>query len=144
MVCTGDSDITSSCEMNDEPALKPMQRNAAYFRVRESRCPFHLSQQMQGPSHIPIAEGSLLLSCLLKVGLALQSKPGNKFSSRDDMGCTELFSCCCAEIGVPLDLDGYIRESLVFPKGRKASCRVCCGMRDGSRANRVESGFILS
>ena len=32
------------------------------------------------------------------------------------MGCTELSSFCCAEIGVPLVLDGYIRESLVLPK----------------------------
>ena len=24
--------------------------------------------------------------------------------SRDNMGCMELSSCCCAEIGVPLDL----------------------------------------
>ena len=71
---------------------------------------------MQGPSHICIAEGSLLLSCLWKVGLRVQSKPGNQFSSRDDMGCTELSSFCCAEIGVPLVLDGYIRESLVLPK----------------------------
>ena len=104
MVCTGDSDTSSSCDMKDEPALKPMQENPAYFRVRASRCPFHLSQQMQGPSHIHIAEGSLLLSCLWKVGLSLQSKEGNQFSSLDDIGCTELSSSCCAEIGVPLDL----------------------------------------
>ena len=64
----------------------------------------HLSQQTQGPSHIPIAEGSLLLRCLWKVGIPLQSKPGNLLSSRDDLGCTELSLSCCAEIGVPLDL----------------------------------------
>ena len=32
------------------------------------------------------------------------------------MGCSELSSCCCGEIGIPLELDGYIRESLVLPK----------------------------
>ena len=69
-----------------------------------------------GSSHILIAEGSLLVRCLWKVGLPLQLKKGNLFSSRGDMGCTELSSCCCGEIGIPLELDGYIRESLVLPK----------------------------
>ena len=75
---TGDSDIPSSCEMKDKPAFKPLQLNLAFFPVRASRCPFHLRQQTQGPSHIPIAEGSLLMRCLWKVGLPLQLKPGNQ------------------------------------------------------------------
>ena len=104
MVSTGDSDIASSCEMKDKPSFKPLQGNLAFFQVRESRCPFHLRQQTQGISHVPIAEGSLLLRCLWKVGIHLQSKPGNQLSSRDDLGCTEHSSSCCAEIGVPLDL----------------------------------------
>ena len=61
-------------------------------------------QKNQGPSHIPIAEGSLLLKCLWKAGLPLQPKPGYQLSSRDDMGCMELSSSCCAEMDVPLDL----------------------------------------
>ena len=101
---TGNSDIPSSCEVKDDPAFKPLQGNWAFFRVRAARCPFHLRQQTQGPSHIPIAEGSLLLRRLWKVGIPLQLKPGNQLSSRDDMGCTELSLGCCAEIGVPLDL----------------------------------------
>ena len=64
----------------------------------------HLRQQTQGPCHIPIVEGILLLRCLWKVGIPLQSKTDNKLASRDDLGCTELSSSCCAEIGVPLDL----------------------------------------
>ena len=103
-VSTGDSDIPSSCEMKHEPEFKPLQRNAACFRVRESWCPFHLRQQTQGPSHILIAEGSLLLRCLWKVGIPLQLKPGNQLSSRDDLGFMELSLSCCAQIGVPLDL----------------------------------------
>ena len=63
-VSTGHSDIPSSCERNDEPAFKPLQGNPDFFSVRASLCPFHLRQQTQGPSHIPIAEGSLLLRCL--------------------------------------------------------------------------------
>ena len=66
-VSTGDSDIPSSCEMKDEPTFKPLEGNPAFFRVRASRCPFHLRQQTQCPSHIPIAEGSLLLRGLWKM-----------------------------------------------------------------------------
>ena len=58
--CTEDSDIIVSCEMKEEPALKPLQGNLTFFQVRESRCPLHVRQQIQGPSHIPIAEGRLL------------------------------------------------------------------------------------
>ena len=103
-VSTGDSVINSSCEMKDEPDLKTLQGNPAFFQVRASRCPFQLRLQTHGPSHIPIAEGSLRLRCLWKVGLPLQLKTGNQLSSRDDMGCTLLSSSCSAEFGVPLDL----------------------------------------
>ena len=41
---------------------------------------------------------------ILKVGLHLQSNPGNQLSSQDDMGCTELSLSCCAETDFPLDL----------------------------------------
>ena len=103
-ISTVDSDTPSSCEMKDEPAFKPLQGNQAFFQVRKSRCLFHLRQPTQGPNHIHIAEGSLLLSCFWKVGIPLQSKPGNQLSSRDDWCCTELSSSCCAETGVTLDL----------------------------------------
>ena len=101
---TGDSDIPSSCEMKEEPAFKPLQGNLTFFRVRESRNPLHLRQQTQGPSHIPIAEGTLLLTCLWKVGQPLQWNPGNQLTFQDYMGCMELSSSSCAEIGVPIDL----------------------------------------
>ena len=63
-----------------------------------------IEQQTQGSSHITIAERSLLLRCLWKVGIPLESKPGKQLSSRDDLGYTELSLSCCAELGVPLDL----------------------------------------
>ena len=69
--CTEDSDLTLSCEMKDEPAFKPLQGNPTFFQVRESPYPLHVRQQIQGPSHIPIAEGRLLLRCLWEVGLLL-------------------------------------------------------------------------
>ena len=67
--CTEDSDMPFSGEMKDEPAFKPLQGNATFFRVRESRYPLQLRHQIQGPSHIPIAEGRLLLRCLWEGGL---------------------------------------------------------------------------
>ena len=71
-ISTQDSDIPSSSHMKDEPAFKPLQGNATLFLVRESRYPLHLRQKTQGPSHITIAEGRLLLSCLFKLGLTAQ------------------------------------------------------------------------
>ena len=80
-VSTEDSDIPSSCEMKGKPVFKPLQGNLAFFQVRASQCPFQLRQQTQGPSHIIITKGSLLLRCLWKGGIPLQSKPGNQLSS---------------------------------------------------------------
>ena len=101
---TGNSDIPSSCEMKEQPAFKPLQLYSAFIRVRASQFPFQLREQIVAPSHIPISDGSLLLRCLCKVGIPLQSKPGNQLSSRDDISCMELSLNYCAEIGVPLDL----------------------------------------
>ena len=101
-ISTQNSDIPSSCQMKDEPAFKPLQGNPTLFLVRECRYPLHLRQKTQGPFHIPIAEGRLLLRCLFKVGLTVQENPGNQLSFWDDIGCMELSSSSCAEIGVPI------------------------------------------
>ena len=71
-ISTQDSDISSSCQMKDEPVFKPIQGNPTLFLVRESQYPLHLRQKIQGPFHIPIAEGRLLFRCLFKVGLPVQ------------------------------------------------------------------------
>ena len=71
-VSTQDSDIPLSCEMQHEPAFKPLQGNWTFFLVRESRYPLYLRQKTQGPSHIPIGEERLLFRCLFKVGLTVQ------------------------------------------------------------------------
>ena len=44
------------------------------------------------------------MRCQWKVGIPLESKPGNQFSSQDDLGYMELSSSCCGELGVPQDL----------------------------------------
>ena len=80
-ISTGDSDIPSSCEMKDDPASKLFQGNPTFFLVRASQCPFPLKQQIQGPSKIHTAEGSLSLRCMWKVGFLLHSKPRNQISS---------------------------------------------------------------
>ena len=103
-VTTEDSDIPSSCEMKDEPAFKPLQGNPTLLLVRASRYPLHLRQQTQAPSHIPIAEGRLVLRFLWKVFLPVQQNLGNQLSSRDEIGCMEISSSSSAEIGVLIDL----------------------------------------
>ena len=69
---TRNSYIGISCAMKDEPAFKPLQGNPTFFIDMATQYPLYLRQQTQGPSHIPIAEGRVLLSCLWKVGLLLQ------------------------------------------------------------------------
>ena len=103
-VSTGDSDNLSSCEMNNEPTFKPLLGYLAFFRDRASSSSFHLRQQTQGPSNIPIAERRLLSRCLWKVGIPLESKLGNQLSSGDYLLYMELSSICCAELRVPIDL----------------------------------------
>ena len=76
-VSTGDSDIPSSCEMKDESAFKALQGKPAFFSVRASWGPLYLRQKTQRRSHIPISGGRLLLTCLWKAELPLQSKTGN-------------------------------------------------------------------
>ena len=71
-ISTQDSDNPSSCDMKDEPAFRPLQGNPTLFLVRESQYPLNLKQKPQGPSHITIGEGRLLLRCLFKVGLTVQ------------------------------------------------------------------------
>ena len=65
------SHIPLYCEMIDDPVFKPLQGNPTFVRVRESRYPLHVRQQIHCPSHIPIAEGRLLLRCLWEGGLPL-------------------------------------------------------------------------
>ena len=84
--------------------MKSLQGNLDFFLIRESRCPFRLKHITQCPSHIHIPKGKILLRCLWKDGLPLQSKTLNKLSSLDDMWCSDLSSCCFTEIDFPIDL----------------------------------------
>ena len=84
--------------------MKPLQGKLDFFLIRASRGPIRLNHKTEGPSHIHIPKGKLLLRCLWKDGLPLHSKTGNQLSSPDDMGCTGFSSCCVPEIDVPIDL----------------------------------------
>ena len=84
--------------------MKPLQGNLDFVLIRASRGPFRLKHKTQGPSHIHIPKGKLLLRCLWKDGLPLQSKTGNQLSYADDMGFQDLSSCCFTEIDIPIDL----------------------------------------
>ena len=70
--------------------MKLLQGNLDFFLIRTSRGPFQLKHKTQGPSHIHIPKGKLLLRCLWNDGLPLQSKTGNQLSSPDDMGYLDL------------------------------------------------------
>ena len=84
--------------------MKPLQGSLDFFLIRASRGPFGLKHKTQVPSHIHIPNGKLLLRCLWKDGLPLQSKTENQLSSQDDKGCPGLSSCCFTEIDVLIDL----------------------------------------
>ena len=122
-VSTVDSD-NRSCDMKDVQAFMPLQETPACFQFRVSRYPLHLRQQTQGPSQIPIAEGTLLWRCLWKVVLPFQSKPVKQLSSGDDIGCMDLFSSCCIEIGDPLDLR-RVSQGISAVSLRKSSHLLC-------------------
>ena len=65
--------------------MKPLQGILDFFLIRASRGPFHLKPKTQGPSHIHIPKGKLLLRCLWKDGLPLHLKTGNQLSSPGDL-----------------------------------------------------------
>ena len=123
-VSTGNSDIPSSCAKKHVPEFKPLQGIPAFFGVRVSRGPFHLIQETQGPSHIPIAEGKLHLRCWWKVGSNLQSKTGNQLSSYDDMECMELSSSCCTDINIHIVLR-RVSQGISVDYSRKSSHLYC-------------------
>ena len=89
-----------------------------------------MRQQIQGPSHIPIVEGRLILKCLWEGGLPLEQNPGNQLSSRENMGCTELSLSSCAEIVFPVDLR-QVSQGISGVAQRKPS-QLSCMMGNGA------------
>ena len=108
--------------MKYEPAFKPLQGNPAFFWVRASRGPFHLRQKTQIPSHIHISEGRLLLICLWKVGLPLQSKSGNHIYPEIIWSARNIPQVALLKLMILYTWEGCLRESLDVPKGSQATC----------------------
>ena len=84
--------------------MTPLQGYLDFFLIRASQGPFRLKNKRQGPSHIHIPKGKLLLRCLWKEVLPLHSKTGNQLSSPDNIGCPGFSFCCFTEIDVPIDV----------------------------------------
>ena len=121
-VSTGDTDIPSSSKMKDESAFKTLQGKPAFFWVRASRGPLYLRQKTQSRSHITISEGRLLLRCLWKAGLPLQSKTGNHSHPQMIWGARKFPQAVLMKLMILYTWDGCLRESLDFPKGSQATC----------------------
>ena len=121
-VSTGYSINPSSCEMKYEPAFQALHWTPAFSWVRASRGPFHLRQKTPCPSHIPISEGRLLLRCLWKVGLPLQSKTGNHSHPQTIWATQKFPQAALMKLMILYTWDGFLRESLQFPKGSQATC----------------------
>ena len=64
------------------------------------------------------------------------------FSSPDDMGCREVSSSCLMKMMILYTWDGFLRESLEFPKGSQATCSEWWGSRDVYEGNAREIGLI--
>ena len=110
--------------MKDEPAFKALQGEPAFFLVRATRGPLYLRQKTQSCSHIPIPEGRLLLRCLWKAGLPLQSKTGNPSHPQMIWGARKVPQAALMKLMILYTSDGFLRESLEFPKGSQATCSV--------------------
>ena len=121
--CTEYSEIRLYCQKKNEPAFKPLQGNQTFFRFRESRYKLHVMQQIQGPSHILIAERRLLLRCCGNVAYLFNRILGIS-SPCDDMECMKLSSTSEAEIGVPIDLK-WVSKGISGVAQRKPSQSSC-------------------
>ena len=92
--------------------MKPLQGNLDFFLIRASRGPFRLKHKTQGPSHIYIPKGKLLLKCLWKDGLPLHSKTGNHSHPEMIWGAQNIPEAALLKLKILSTWDGCLRESL--------------------------------
>ena len=162
--CTEDSDIPLSCEMKDEPAFKILQGNPTFFQARESRYPLHVRQHIQGPSHIPIAEGRLLLRCCGNVAYLFNRILGISSLLEKIWGAwsfprvaVENLCSYRLETGVSGNLYSFLKEvkplvlsdvehgiAMERMKGKWASSRVALGYTEPFCIHEVTAVFLLS
>ena len=137
----GESDSNISCEEKDKPAFEPLQGNPAFSRDSPSRCPLPMQKQNLGPTHIHIAERILLLRCLFKVGIPLESKAGNQLSYRVDWWYTEIFLFAVTSWSL-YTFDCVLADTLEFHQGTQDSIPVRVGTWNCSVRIARGSGFI--
>ena len=80
--------------------------------------------------------------CLWKVGLPLQSKTGNHSHPQKIWAARKIPQATLLKLMILYTWDGFLRESLEFPKGSQATCSVWCGPWNGYGANAREIGLI--
>ena len=107
-----------------------------------SRGPFRLKRKTHGPSQIHIYKGKLLLRCLWKVGLPLQSKIGNHSHADTIWVAWKFPQGALMKLMILYTWDGCLRESFEVPEGSQPTCSVWCGSRVGYGANAREIGLI--
>ena len=88
-VSTGDSDSPSPCERKHKPTFKSLQESGL-FSSHVISVSIPLEAANSGPSHIPIVERSVLLSCRRNWELLLSRSQGNS-SHLDMISCTWSF-----------------------------------------------------
>ena len=99
--------------------MKTLQGNLDFFLISASRSTFSLKHKTQGSSQIHIPKGKLLLSCLWKAGLPLQSKTENHSHSEMIWGTRKFPQVALMKLMILYTSDGFHRESLEFSKGVK-------------------------
>ena len=80
--------------------------------------------------------------CLWKDGLPLQSKTGNHSHPQMIWGARKFPQAALMKLMNLYTWDGFLRESLAFPKGSQATCSLCWGSRDGYGANARVIGLV--
>ena len=101
-----------------------------------------MRQKTKSHSHIPISEGRLLLRCLWKACLPLQSKTGNHSHPQTIWTARKIPQAALMKLTILYTWDGFFRESLKFPKWSQAPFSVWWISRDGYGANAREIGLI--
>ena len=122
--------------------MKTLHGNLDFFLIRASLGPFRLKHKTQGPSHIRIPKGKLLLKCLWNDGLPLQSKTGNHSIPEMIRVARNIPQAALLKLMILYTSEGFLRESLEVPTGSQATCSLWCGSRGGYGANAREIGLI--
>ena len=142
-VSTGDSDIPSSCEMQQEPEFKPLQGSLAFFWVRVSRLPFHLRQKHRVPLTYLLLRENSNWGAGGKLAQIFNQRQGISSHFGTIWGAWSFPRVAVLTLIFISTWDGCLRESLSILQGSQATGTACCATRDSYGANEGEMCFIL-